>query len=57
MLGVEPLVGRTYTEEEEQKQDRVVVLRHEFWQRRFGGDRSIVGKSITLAGTPCTWSA
>ena len=32
----------------------MVVLRHEFWQRRFGGDRSIVGKSITLAGTPTT---
>ena len=54
VLGVDALVGRTYTEEEEQKRDRVVVLRHEFWQRRFGGDRSIVGKSITLAGTPTT---
>jgi putative ABC transport system permease protein len=52
VLGVEPLVGRVYTEEEEKKKDRVVVLRHEFWQRRFGGDRSIVGKSITLADTP-----
>ncbi len=52
VLGVDALVGRTYTEEEEQKRDRVVVLRHEFWQRRFGGDRGIVGKSITLAGTP-----
>ncbi len=51
VLGVNALVGRTYTEEEEQKRDRVVVLRHEFWQRRFGGDRGIVGKSITLAGT------
>jgi putative ABC transport system permease protein len=53
VLGVEPLVGRTYTAEEEKKRDRVVVLRHEFWQRRFGGDRSIVGKAITLADTPC----
>ena len=53
VLGVEPLVGRTYSQDEEKKRDRVVVLRHEFWQRRFGGDRSIVGKSITLADTPC----
>ncbi|HEX6213913.1 MAG TPA: ABC transporter permease [Vicinamibacterales bacterium] len=53
VLGVEPLVGRVYTEDEEKKKDRVVVLRHEFWQRRFGGDRSIVGKSIILADTPC----
>jgi predicted permease len=52
VLGVEPLIGRIYTEEEEKKKDRVVVLRHDFWQRRFGGDRSIVGKSITLADTP-----
>ena len=52
VLGVEPLVGRVYTDDEERKRDRVVVLRHEFWQRRFGGDRSIVGKSITLADTP-----
>ncbi len=54
VLGVDALVGRTFTEEEEQQRDRVVVLRHEFWQRRFGGDRSIVGKSITLAGTANT---
>src|SRR5687767_6002510 len=53
VLGVDPLVGRVYTDDEEKKKDRVVVLRHEFWQRRFGGDRSIVGKSIILADTPC----
>ncbi|HUG25365.1 ABC transporter permease [Piscinibacter sp.] len=54
VLGVEPLVGRTFTDEEEARKDRVVVLRHDFWQRRFGGDRSIVGKAITLAGAPFT---
>ena len=54
VLGVEPLVGRWFTEDEEQKRIRVVVLRHDFWQRRFGGDRSIVGKTITLADTPNT---
>ena len=32
--------------------DRVVVLRHEFWQRRYGGDRGLVGKAITLTGAP-----
>ena len=54
VLGVEALIGRTFTEEEEQRRDRVVVLRHDFWQRRFGGDRSLVGKSITLTGAPFT---
>jgi len=54
VLGVDALIGRTFTAEEEQRRDRVVVLRHDFWQRRFGGDRSLVGKSITLTGTPFT---
>lgn len=54
VLGVDALVGRTFTDEEETRRDRVVVLRHEFWQRRFGGDRSLVGKSITLSGAPFT---
>ena len=47
-LGVDAAVGRTFTEDEETRKDRVVVLGHEFWQRRFGGDRSLIGKSITL---------
>ena len=54
VLGIDALIGRTFTEEEEQRRDRVVVLHHEFWQRRFGGDRSLVGKSITLTGAPFT---
>ena len=54
VLGVDALVGRTFTEEEEARRDRVVVLRHEFWQRRFGGDRNLVGRSITLTGAPFT---
>ncbi|HKQ52491.1 MAG TPA: ABC transporter permease, partial [Pyrinomonadaceae bacterium] len=55
VLGATPLLGRTLTAEDggPQAQD-VVVLGHGIWQRRFGGDRSIVGKSITLNGTPFT---
>ena len=48
VLGVEAAIGRTFTEAEERRADRVIVLRHEFWQRRFGGDRAIVGQAITL---------
>ena len=51
VLGADAAVGRTFTEEEELRRDRVVVLRHEFWHRRFGGDRTIIGRSITLNGT------
>jgi putative ABC transport system permease protein len=39
-----------FTDEEEYKRDRVVVLAHEFWLRRFGGDRTVVGRAMTLNG-------
>jgi putative ABC transport system permease protein len=43
-------VGRVFGEDEERRRDPVVVLSHEFWQRRLGGDRGAVGRSITLNG-------
>jgi predicted permease len=55
VLGVKPLLGRTFLPgEEEPGQNHKVVLTHAFWQRRFGGDRSIVGKQITLDDEPYT---
>ena len=49
LLGVKPLLGRTFTEKEAQPgNEHVVVLRHDFWMRQFGGDPAIVGKTITL---------
>jgi hypothetical protein len=45
MLGTKPALGRTFLEGEDQPgNDRVIVLTHRIWQRRFGGDPSIIGR-------------
>src|SRR6266446_1138761 len=49
VLGVRPLLGRTFLpEEEDAGRDRVVVLSHGLWQRRFGGDPTLLGKTIPI---------
>lgn len=51
MLGVEAIAGRTILPDDGTAgKDSVVVLKHGLWQRRFGGDRNVIGKSITLNG-------
>jgi predicted permease len=52
LLGVEPILGRTFTEEDT-RQD-TVVLGYGLWQRRFGGDPKILGRAITLSGARYT---
>jgi putative ABC transport system permease protein len=50
-LGVNAALGRTFLPENEKLgSERVVVLSQELWRRRFGGDPSIVGKTLTLNG-------
>src|SRR5262245_54109122 len=50
LLGVQPILGRTFLPNEDNPGKHVVILSHAFWQRRFGADRNIVGKPITLNG-------
>jgi len=47
VLGNRPLLGRTFTSEDGVKgKDNVAVLSYGFWQKHFGGDRNVVGKTI-----------
>ena len=51
LLGVKPVIGRDFTvEDDQQGQNKVAILSHGLWQRRYGGDRKIVGRDITLNG-------
>jgi len=53
VLGVRALHGRTLTESDDRPGQTVAVISHRFWQTRFGGDPSIVGKTIQVqGGTP-----
>jgi predicted permease len=48
VLGVQPAFGRAFTEEEDDKGARVVMMSHGLWQRRFGGAADIVGRRISV---------
>ncbi len=50
LLGVQPMLVRTFLSDEDEPGHRVAILSHTLWQRQFGGDSEIVGKSITLDG-------
>jgi len=51
VLGAEPVLGRGFLAEEETPgQDRVLVLSHGLWERRFGADPGLVGSSLTVNG-------
>lgn len=51
MLGARPALGRTFSPEENQPgRALVAVLSYGLWQRRFGGDRTVLGKAVTLDG-------
>lgn len=53
VFGVEPLLGRWYTEQEDQPGGpKLVVLTYEFWRQHFDADPSVLGRKLTFDGAP-----
>ncbi len=53
LFGANPIRGRTFTTEEDRPGgERVLVMSHGLWERRFGRDASVVGRNLTLEGAP-----
>jgi predicted permease len=50
LLGVAPMLGRTFTADEEQQKVRVVVLSHGLWRRRFGASPNLLGQTLEIDG-------
>ena len=48
MLGVRPLLGREFLPEEYLPAGRGIILSYDFWQREFGGDRAVIGRTIDV---------
>jgi len=55
VVGVDPILGRAFLPEEyESGKGQVVILSQAFWQRRYGGDKNLINRTITLDGDPYT---
>jgi putative ABC transport system permease protein len=55
VTGIKPILGRAFTEEEDQPgKGAVAIIANSLWQRRFGGDPNIIGKTITVNRLPLT---
>ena len=58
VVGVPAILGRTFTREDDLRDGGpdgpVAVISHAFWQRRFGGELSVIGRSLPLNGVPFT---
>jgi putative ABC transport system permease protein len=55
VLGVAPVAGRLFSADEQKPGGpQVVLLSYGLWQKRFAGDRSVIGKSLEIEGNPTT---
>jgi putative ABC transport system permease protein len=55
LLGVAPALGRDFTPDDDRGQiGYVVIISHQLWQKRFGGDPGVIGKTVRLDDDPMT---
>jgi putative ABC transport system permease protein len=54
LLGLQPIVGRTFTSDDMRRGSNVVILSHKMWRDRFASDPAVVGKTVVLDGTQHT---
>ncbi len=52
VLGVKPLIGRVFNDEEDRNGVRVAVISYGLWQRRYGGSPDVLGRKIDVNDTP-----
>src|SRR5262245_43008685 len=52
LLGVRPMLGRSFTGEEAEQEQRLVLVSHRFWQTRFGGSPSALGATLVVNDVP-----
>jgi len=52
MLGVQPALGRIFSRQDDSPNaPKTILISHAYWQRKFGGDKSVIGRSLTVDGT------
>jgi predicted permease len=56
VLGIQPALGRVFTDDDNRTPNAhpLAILSYDFWQRRFGGDPAVLGRTVTVAGKPRT---
>ena len=54
-LGVQPALGRWFSQADDTPgSPETVILTYGYWQRRFGGDKSVIGRTLTVDSKPRT---
>jgi putative ABC transport system permease protein len=54
LLGHKPQIGRLFAPSDDARDDRIVVLSHGYWQRRFGGNPAALGRTVVIDGARAT---